>query len=110
MRRAFPYVATLLAVAVLAAVFVFRPTPFIGVSPGAMESSLAKKLAGSAAVTCEKDGENEWSCAAEGAGPSLSRDFAITVNGFGCWTATPTGKAEVGTPTTVTGCITVFDQ
>ena len=33
-RRLFPYVATFVALLVVGAIFVIRPTPFIGVTPG----------------------------------------------------------------------------
>ena len=109
MRRAFPYIATLLVVGVIAAVFVLRPTPFIGVTSASMASSLAKKLPAAAEVGCEEAGEDAWTCAAAGAGAS-DRSYEVSINGFGCWTAPPAGRAQIGTPPTLTGCITVFDH
>jgi len=109
MRRAFPYIATLLVVGVLAGVFILRPTPFIGVTAGAMESSLSEKVPEAATVTCEEDGEDAWNCSSTGT-VGGSRSYEVTVNGFGCWTATPAGGAQIGTPPTLTGCITVFDH
>lgn len=111
MRRAFPYIATLLVVGILAAVFVLRPTPFIGVTAGSMSSSLGDKLTTAAAIDCTEEGDDAWSCSASGDAPAQDRDYDVTVNGFGCWTATPAGgEAEVGTPATLTGCITVFNH
>jgi hypothetical protein len=111
LRRAFPYFATFVLVGILAAVFVLRPTPFIGVTAGSMASSLGGKLPATGAIDCTDRGEDEWSCAASGATPARDRDYDVTVNGFGCWTATPAGgTAEVGTPATITGCISVFDH
>ena len=110
MRRAFPYIATLLVVGVLAGVFVLRPTPFIGVTAGSMAASLGGKLTAEP-IGCTDEGDDAWSCSATGATPAQDRDYDVTVNGFGCWTATPAGgEAEVGIPATITGCITVFDH
>ena len=39
-RKVFPYVATVIVVLGLFAAFAFRPTPFIGLTPEAMASSL----------------------------------------------------------------------
>jgi hypothetical protein len=108
-RRLFPYVATFVALLVVATIFVIRPTPFIGVTPGAMASSLGDSAA-AGPVSCEESGEDEWSCDA-GTATGGARSFDVTVNGFGCWTATPQGSGpEIGTPATITGCITVFDH
>ena len=110
-RRVFPYLATLFAVLILAGVFILRPTPFIGVTAGAMADSLASKLSAGGTVKCEEAGEDEWTCETANASGGQSRTFDITVNGFGCWTATPAGGApEVGTPATLTGCITLLDH
>ena len=111
MRRAFPYIATFVVVGILAAVFVLRPTPFIGVTAGSMASSLGGELPAAGMIDCTDRGEDEWSCATSGPTAGQGRDYDVTVNGFGCWTATPaSGEAEVGTPATLTGCITVFDH
>ncbi len=111
MRRAFPYIATLVLVGILAAVFVLRPTPFIGVTAESMAASLEGKLPTAEAVDCSDEGDDAWSCAASGATAAQDRDYDVTINGFGCWTATPaSGAAEIGTPATTTGCITVFDH
>lgn len=109
-RRLFPYVATFVALLVVGAIFVIRPTPFIGVTPGAMASSLGGSVSARGPVSCTEAGEDEWSCDA-GAKGAAARSFDVTVNGFGCWTATPEGGTpQVGTPATITGCITVFDH
>lgn len=111
MRRAFPYIATLIVVGILAAVFALRPTPFIGVTADSMAASLGDKVPAADDISCSEQGEDEWRCSAAGATPDQDRDYDVTVNGFGCWTATPAGgTAEVGTPATLTGCITVFDH
>jgi hypothetical protein len=109
-RRLFPYVATLVLVLGLAAVFVLRPSPFIGVTGGAIAASLGDSLPAAATASCKEAGEDEWTCdVSSPAGPA--RTYDVTVNGFGCWTATPAGgTAEIGTPATITGCITVFDH
>jgi len=109
-RRLFPYAATFVVLLVVAAIFVIRPTPFIGVTPSAMASSLGGSVSAGGPVSCTEAGEDEWSCDAGAAG-AAARSFDVTVNGFGCWTATPQGgKPVVGTPATITGCITVFDH
>lgn len=108
-RRLFPYIATFFALLVAGTIFVLRPTPFIGVTGSELAVSLDGRLA--AAVTgCEEVGEDAWRCTA-GAPGGGERDYDITINGFGCWTATPArGDAEVGTPATLTGCVTFFDH
>ena len=109
-RRLFPYVATFVALLVVGAIFVIRPTPFIGVTPGAMASSLGGSVNAGGPVSCREAGEDEWSCDA-GATGTAARSFDVTVNGFGCWTATPQGgRPVIGTQATITGCITVFDN
>jgi hypothetical protein len=110
-RRAFPYIATFLVVGILAAIFVLRPTPFIGVTAESLAAAFAGKLTAARAVVCTARRDDEWSCSATGATAAQDRDYEVTINGFGCWTATPAaGRAEVGTPATLTGCITVFDH
>lgn len=111
MRRAFPYIATLLLVALLAAVFALRPTPFIGVTADSMAASLDDKVPAADTISCTERGEDEWRCSAAPATREGDRDYDVTVNGFGCWTATPAGgMPEIGTPATLTGCVTVFDH
>lgn len=112
-RRLFPYVATLILVLVLATIFVLRPTPFIGATAGAMSASLGDALPAGSTVSCAEAGADGWSCDASGiSGPSGSaRTYDVTVNGFGCWTATAIGgAARVGTSATITGCITLMDH
>jgi hypothetical protein len=110
-RRAFPYIATALLVTLLAGVFVLRPTPFIGVTADSMAASLRGKVPAAASIDCSESGEDAWSCDVAGPTRALDRSYEITVNGFGCWTATPVGEiATVATPATLTGCITVFDH
>lgn len=110
-RRLFPYVATLLALAVVAVIFVLRPTPFIGLTGTELASSLSDRLSGEPASGCEKTGEDAWRCTAPAPAGGAERDYEITINGFGCWTATPAGgRVQVGTPATLTGCVTFFDH
>lgn len=109
-RRLFPYVATLVLMLIVAAVFVLRPSPFIGVSAEALAASLEDDLPAAVTASCAEAGEGGWRCDATGPG-SGDRTYDVTVNGFGCWTATPTGGApRVGTPATITGCITLIDH
>jgi len=109
-RRLFPYVATLVAILVVATIFVLRPSPFIGVTGDAMAASLEDDLPAAVTTSCAEAGEGAWSCAASGPG-SGERTYEVTVNGFGCWTASPAGGApRVGTPATITGCITLMDH
>ena len=111
MRRAFPYIATLFAVLILAGAFVLRPTPFLGVTAGAMADSLRGKLPAAATASCSETGDGEWSCKTADSSGGDDRIYEITVNGFGCWTATPAdGAPEIGTPATLTGCITLLDH
>jgi hypothetical protein len=108
-RRLFPYVATFLALAVAATIFVLRPTPFIGLTASELASSLDGELAAPVA-SCENVGEDAWRCSTAAAG-GRGLAFDVTTNGFGCWTATPAGgEAEIGTPATLTGCVTFFDH
>jgi len=110
-RRLFPYVATLIVVLFLAGVFALRPTPFIGVSADAMANSLDDASGAATVMSCEEAGEDAWRCLAAGDVAGRPRAYDVTVNGFGCWTAEPTGGvAEVGTPPTLTGCITLLDH
>ena len=110
MRRAFPYVATLIVLLIVAGIFLLRPTPFIGVTSDAMAASL-KGAAPIASVECDEAAENEWTCDTTAAGPGQDRSYDVTINGFGCWTATPAaGSPEVGTPATLSGCITILDH
>lgn len=109
-RRLFPYLATLVVVLIVAAVFVLRPSPFIGVTGDAMAASLEDGLPAAVTASCAEAGEDGWSCDATGPG-SGDRSYVVTVNGFGCWTASPEGGApRVGTPATITGCITLMDH
>jgi hypothetical protein len=104
-RRVFPYAATVIVVLGIAAVFAFRPTPFIGLTPDAVASSLAGALAGNTEPSCEETGDGRWSCRGAGGG------FDLEINDFGCWTATPTSdRPRVGTPSTVSGCVTLWDH
>ncbi len=110
-RRLFPYLATLLVVLFLAGVFVLRPTPFIGVTADAMAGSLDDEIGTATTTNCEEAGEDAWSCVTAGDSAGRPRTYDVTVNGFGCWTAEPSGDVpEVGTPPTLTGCITLFDH
>ena len=111
-RRLFPYVATLVVVGGLGLVFALRPTPFIGLTPEAVASSLDGKL-GAVESECEEVGDSEWTCTRtdpeRGAGYGTS--FDLEINGFGCWSASPrNGTPTVGVPTEVTGCVTVWDH
>lgn len=111
MRRAFPYIATAVVVALLAGVFVLRPTPFIGVTADSLAASLQGKVPTATTIDCTERGEDQWSCDAVGRTSAAERSYDVTVNGFGCWTATPVGGvAAVATPPTLTGCISVFDH
>lgn len=111
MRRAFPYLATLLVVLVLAGIFVLRPSPFIGVTAAALADSLREKVPSASTIGCDETGEDEWRCETGSSSGGGDRTYEIDVNGFGCWTATPAGGvAEVGTPATLTGCITLLDH
>jgi len=104
-RRIFPYLATLIVVLGVAAVFAFRPTPFIGLTPEAVTSSLDDELGNGVTASCEEVSDGEWTCASDGGG------FGLEINDFGCWTATPEGrKPRVGTPSTLSGCVTVWDH
>ena len=110
MRRAFPYVATLIVLLIVAGIFLLRPTPFIGVTDDAMAASLKGTVPG-AAVSCDEAGEDEWTCKTTAPGANQDRTYDVTINGFGCWTATPAGGTpEVGTPATLSGCITILDH
>jgi hypothetical protein len=110
-RRLFPYVATFFALLVVAVIFFLRPTPFIGVTGSELASSLNGELAAATAAGCDETGEDAWRCSATADGGGGERDYEVTINGFGCWTATPaTGAARVGTPATLTGCITFLDH
>jgi hypothetical protein len=110
-RRAFPYLATLFVVLGLFAVFALRPTPFIGLTPEAMADSLDRQLPATSSE-CEEVGDGRWSCAAkrgDEAGPTI--DFDVEINAFGCWTAVPhAGRPAVGTPSTISGCVTLQDH
>jgi hypothetical protein len=111
MRRLFPYLATLVFVLLLAAVLFLRPTPFLGVTADAMASSLQGKVPAASTVSCDEDGEDAWTCESTGSGGGATSTYDITVNGFGCWTAQPAGEvAQIGTPATLTGCITLLDH
>jgi len=108
--RLFRYFATLVAILIVAAVFVLRPSPFIGVSGNAMATSLEGDLPAAVTASCAEAGDDAWSCDASGPGGG-DRSYDVTVNGFGCWTASPAGGApHVGTPATMTGCITLMDH
>lgn len=104
LRRIFPYLATLILVLGLAAVFAFRPTPFIGLTPDAVARSLGDELDRDD-TACEEGGEGQWSCSGGGG------DFDLEINDFGCWTATPSsGQPRIGTPSTTSGCVTIWDH
>jgi hypothetical protein len=111
-RRLFPYVATFLALLVVAVIFVLRPTPFIGVTGSELASSLNGQLATATVAGCDETGEDAWRCSATAGGSGAGdRDYEVTINGFGCWTATPAaGAPRVGTPATLTGCVTFLDH
>jgi hypothetical protein len=110
-RRLFPYVATFLVLLVVAVIFVLRPTPFIGVTGSELAGSLDDAVATATVTGCEETGEDAWRCSATAAGAGGDRDYDVTINGFGCWTATPAAEeARVATPATLTGCVTFFDH
>jgi hypothetical protein len=110
-RRLFPYIATFLALAVAATIFLLRPTPFIGVTGSELASSLNGELAGVTARSCEEVGEEAWRCSAATAAGDRKLALDITINGFGCWTATPQGgEPQLATPATLNGCVTFFDH
>jgi len=103
-RRVFPYVATLIVVVGLFGVFAFRPTPFIGLTPEAMANSLDSQLGG-AAPSCEEVADKQWDCTAG------AQEFDLEINAFGCWTAEPrSDRPAVGTPSTISGCVTIWDH
>ena len=104
MRKAFPYVATLIVVLGLFAAFAFRPTPFIGLTPDAVANSLNAQLGGEA-PTCREVADKQWNCTFG------AQELDLEINSFGCWTAQPkSGRPEVGTPSTISGCVTLWDQ
>jgi len=108
-RRLFPYLATITVLLIVAVIFVLRPTPFIGANPGAVAASLEGGLPPPATASCERSGEDRWSCATTQ--PGGDRGYDLDLNGFGCWTAAPTGGApRIGTPATISGCITLADH
>lgn len=103
-RRAFPYIATFVVVLGIAIAFAMRPTPFIGLTPEAVASSLDSQLGG-AAPDCEELTDEQWRCR------SGSQGFDLEINGFGCWTAVPQAdRPAVGTPSTISGCVSVWDH
>ena len=109
-RRLFPYFATLSLVGGIAAVFAFRPTPFIGLTPEAVARSLDAEL-GPVETECEEIADGEWSCSGTGTGGGTGTSFDLEINAFGCWTAAPRGGTpSVGVPREVSGCVTVWDH
>ena len=58
-RRLFPYVATLVAILVVATIFVLRPSPFIGVTGDAMAASLEDDLPAAVTTSCAEAGEGD---------------------------------------------------
>ena len=112
-RRVFPYFATLVVMLVVFAIFVLRPTPFIGLTPEAMADSFGRQLSQGTA-DCEKVADGQWRCkvtqpASYGSG--RSREYDVEINGFGCWTAEPTQEQPaLGTPSGLSGCVTLVDH
>jgi hypothetical protein len=108
----FSYLATLIVVLGLAAVFAFRPTPFIGLTQKAVASSLGDELGG-VETECEEVTDGKWTCRRTGAGrgSGYATDLDLEINAFGCWTAAPrNGTPAVGVPAEVSGCVTVWDH
>lgn len=111
-RRVFPYFATLAIVLGIALVFALRPTPFIGTTPDAVASSFSRGAGGAVeTATCEETGDETWTCTSSNHSGGQVREFDLEINGFGCWTATPTsGRSQIGIPSTLSGCITLWDH
>lgn len=108
-RAVFPYFATLVVVGLLFAVFAFRPTPFIGVTPEALSDSINGVIT-FGDPECEEISDGIWRCEVE-TGSVDKRSYDVEINDFGCWTATPkSADPELGTPRELAGCVTLFNH
>jgi hypothetical protein len=97
-------VATLVVVTGLFGVFAFRPTPFIGLTPEAVANSLDSQLGGEP-PSCEEVADKQWDCT------TGTQQLDLEINAFGCWAAEPkANRPAVGTPSTLSGCVTLWDH
>lgn len=89
-----------LFVVLLSLIVLFAPTPYLGMSHGA----LANSVDGSSAKGCTpaRDG---WNCWKDGAAYHVKADWA------GCWTGEPIGRpAVVNTRPEISGCVSIMDH
>jgi hypothetical protein len=93
------FVIVLMVVAI-SLIVLYAPTPYLGMSHGA----LANSVDGSSARGCSPSGDG-WNCWKDGSAYHVRADWA------GCWTGEPVGKSpSVDTREKIYGCVSIMDH
>lgn len=89
-----------LVLVAISLVVLFAPTPYLGMSHGA----LAKSIDGSSAKGCSP-ARNGWNCWKEGSAYHVTADWA------GCWSGDLIGRPGASdAPPKISGCVSVVDH
>jgi hypothetical protein len=100
--------AATLAIIATFAFFAARPSWVLGTSATALEKSVGGGI--SEGLPCQHLEDSAWECA--GPDPQLFgiASYRVTVDTFGCWSATRIGNAgRYGPIAQLSGCVTIFD-
>lgn len=94
----------------LALIMLFAPTPYLGMSHGALASSVGDATGRG----CHPQGDG-WICARETGGAITN--YKVKVDWAGCWTGNPVGKgtagkgvAASGSQSEISGCVSIMDH
>ena len=96
-----------LAIFLMIAAFVLRPSPVLGMDSEALQHSVGGFLGGG---HCEDLGGGTWRCSRQEGGLFADETigYLVKVNGLGCWRANRTGVPGEG-PKRLSGCVTIVD-
>lgn len=107
-RRFVLWLLGFLALVLLLAAFVLRPSPVLGVNGAALQRSFAGFIGGSGRP-CDDLGDRLWKCRRMDEGLSGTVEYRVKVNSLGCWQARRVGYPDEGSPRHLSGCITMVD-
>jgi len=88
-----------LIVVAVSLIVLYAPTPYLGMSHGA----LANSVGGSSARGCSPSGDG-WNCWKDGTAYHVRADWA------GCWNGRPIGRSAGDTRAGISGCVSILDH
>lgn len=106
-RRFVLWALGFLAIFLMIAAFVLRPSPVLGMDGEALQHSVGGSLGGG---HCEDRGGGTWRCSRQEGGLFADETvgYLVKVNSLGCWRANRTGVPGEG-PQRLSGCVTMVD-